>query len=249
MRAPKILAVASSIDLGFRYGCTPAWWQLWKGMYEEGVDLVLAPYRGRPIESPWWRVADNPTYREGESFALARDTLARLKGDSSPPPGRGGPRGRARRPGDARGDLALGDTALAEAPRPARRARAARRGHRLHRPDGAPARHPDVPAREARRARRLLRRRPADEPARVRRHGHRLQLVPRRRPVRVRPDRRQLRRRARAAARARCASRRSGLLGRRPRLLRAARGREGDGRLLLRLRRQVPARLDAGDGR
>jgi hypothetical protein len=81
-RAPKILAVASSIDLSFRYGCTPAWWQLWKGLHEEGVDLVLAPYRGRPIESPWWRVAENPTYREGESFALARDTLARLKGDS-----------------------------------------------------------------------------------------------------------------------------------------------------------------------
>jgi glycosyltransferase involved in cell wall biosynthesis len=81
-RAPKILAVASSIDLSFRYGCTPAWWQLWKGLHEEGVDLLLTPYRGRPIESPWWRVADNPTYREGESFAFARDTVARLKGDS-----------------------------------------------------------------------------------------------------------------------------------------------------------------------
>jgi hypothetical protein len=80
-RAPKILGVASSIDLGFRYGCTPAWWQLWKGLHEEGVDLVLTPYRGRPIESPWWRVAENPTYREGESFAFARDTVARLKGD------------------------------------------------------------------------------------------------------------------------------------------------------------------------
>ncbi|HZU20850.1 MAG TPA: glycosyltransferase [Gaiellaceae bacterium] len=81
-RAPKIVALASSIDLSFRYGCTPAWWQLWKGMYEEGVDLVLAPYRGRAIESPWWRVAANPTYHEGEAFAFARDALARLKGDS-----------------------------------------------------------------------------------------------------------------------------------------------------------------------
>jgi len=81
-RAPKIVDLVSSIDLGFRYGCTPAWWQLWKGLYEEGADLLLAPYRGRPIESPWWRVAGNPTYREAESFAFARDTLARLKGDS-----------------------------------------------------------------------------------------------------------------------------------------------------------------------
>src|SRR5439155_11079454 len=82
MRGPKILAVVSSIDLDFRYGCTPAWWQIWKALYEEGAELILTPYRGRPIESPWWRVAENPTYREGESFAFARDTLARLRGDT-----------------------------------------------------------------------------------------------------------------------------------------------------------------------
>jgi glycosyltransferase involved in cell wall biosynthesis len=78
----KILAVASAIDLDFRYGCTPAWWQLWKGLYEEGVDLVVTPYRGRPVESPWWRTAPNPTYVEGESFARLRDLAARVKGDS-----------------------------------------------------------------------------------------------------------------------------------------------------------------------
>ncbi len=81
MKAPKILAVASAIDLDFRYGCTPAWWQIWKGMYEAGVDLVVTPYRGRPVESPWWRVAPNPTYREGESYQALRNVLARMKGD------------------------------------------------------------------------------------------------------------------------------------------------------------------------
>src|SRR5436305_10891536 len=81
MRAPKILAVASAVDLDFRYGCTPAWWQLWKGMYETGVDLIVTPYRGRPVESPWWRTAPNPTYREGEAYARARSIAARLKGD------------------------------------------------------------------------------------------------------------------------------------------------------------------------
>src|SRR6266581_593041 len=81
MRAPKILAVASAIDLDYRYGCTPAWWQLWKGMYEAGVDLVVTPYRGRPVEAPWWRVARNPTFREGESYEAVRGALARLKGD------------------------------------------------------------------------------------------------------------------------------------------------------------------------
>ena len=81
MPAPKILAVASAVDLDFRYGCTPAWWQLWKGMYEAGADVIVTPYRGRPVESPWWRTAPNPTYREGESYQAARDLLARLKGD------------------------------------------------------------------------------------------------------------------------------------------------------------------------
>jgi hypothetical protein len=81
VKAPKILAVASAADLDFRYGCTPAWWQLWKGLYEAGVDLIVTPYRGRPIESPWWRTAPNPAYLEGESFARARDAWARLKGD------------------------------------------------------------------------------------------------------------------------------------------------------------------------
>ena len=81
MKAPKILAVASAVDLDFRYGCTPAWWQLWKGMAEAGIDLIVTPYRGRPVESPWWRTAPNPMYREAEAFAAARDTVARLKGD------------------------------------------------------------------------------------------------------------------------------------------------------------------------
>ncbi|MDX6451171.1 MAG: hypothetical protein QOH16_1220 [Gaiellaceae bacterium] len=82
MRTPKLLVAASAVDLDFRYGCTPAWWQLWKGLYEEGADLVVTPYRGRPVESPWWRTAPNPTYVEGESFARARDLVARLKGDA-----------------------------------------------------------------------------------------------------------------------------------------------------------------------
>ncbi|MDX6469588.1 MAG: hypothetical protein QOF75_1391, partial [Gaiellaceae bacterium] len=81
MKPPKILAVASAVDLDFRYGCTPAWWQLWKGMAEAGIDLVVTPYRGRAIESPWWRTAPNPLYREAEAFAAARAAAARLKGD------------------------------------------------------------------------------------------------------------------------------------------------------------------------
>src|SRR5438309_589148 len=81
MSAPKIVAAASAVDLDFRYGCTPAWWQLWKGLYEAGCDLIVTPYRGRPVESPWWRTEPNPCYREGEAFARVRDLVARSKGD------------------------------------------------------------------------------------------------------------------------------------------------------------------------
>jgi spore maturation protein CgeB len=81
VKSPKILAVASAIDLDFRYGCTPAWWQLWKGLYETGVDLIVTPYRGRALESPWWRTAPNPLYREAEVYASARSLAARLRGD------------------------------------------------------------------------------------------------------------------------------------------------------------------------
>ena len=82
MKAPKILAVASAVDLDFRYGCTPAWWQLWKGLYQAGCDLIVTPYRGRPVDAPWWRTYPNPCYREGELFASARDAVARLKRDT-----------------------------------------------------------------------------------------------------------------------------------------------------------------------
>jgi glycosyltransferase involved in cell wall biosynthesis len=81
VKGPKILAVASAVDLDFRYGCTPAWWQLWKGLHEAGCDLIVTPYRGRPVESPWWRTAPNPCYREGETFAALRDFAARFRGD------------------------------------------------------------------------------------------------------------------------------------------------------------------------
>ena len=80
-RRPKILAVASAVDLDFRYGCTPAWWQLWKGLYQAGCDLIVTPYRGRAVESPWWRTEPNPCFREAEAFATARAAVARLRGD------------------------------------------------------------------------------------------------------------------------------------------------------------------------
>ena len=211
MRAPKILAVASAVDLDFRYGCTPAWWQLWKGLCEEGVDLIVTPYRGRPIESPWWRTAPNPTYVEGESFARARDVVAKLKGDAY-----------LRRAEDNPED-GLGDRMTREViwrwvtPRWQKHLESL---IERERPDAVivftvPMAHlrgiPSALRAQVRHPGRLLRRRRADEPAGVRRHGHGLQLVPRGRSVRVRPAASRTRRAASSgcASSARAAQRRS----------------------------------------
>ena len=114
-------------------------------MYEAGVDLVVTPYRGRPVESPWWRTAPNPTYREGESYqAAARRARARSRATATCAAPRTSPEESRARPAHARDDLALGDAALEAAPRAAGRAREARRGDRLHGPDGALPRHPDA---------------------------------------------------------------------------------------------------------
>ena len=79
MKAPKVLAVASAVDLDFRYGCTPAWWQLWRALAETGVDLIVTAYRGRAVDSPWWRTIPNPLYREAELYAAGRGLAARLR--------------------------------------------------------------------------------------------------------------------------------------------------------------------------
>lgn len=78
---PKLLCVASAVDFEYRYGCTPAWWQLWKALHLEGVQLLVAPYRGRPIETVWWRSAPNPAYYEGQSYSNARELRASLLGE------------------------------------------------------------------------------------------------------------------------------------------------------------------------
>lgn len=74
----KLLIVVSSLDLTQPFSATPAWWQLLKALYEEGHEVIAAPYQGPPIESLWWRAEDNPAKFFGDSFLLARNTIKRL---------------------------------------------------------------------------------------------------------------------------------------------------------------------------
>jgi spore maturation protein CgeB len=51
---------------------------LWKGLYEAGVDLIVTPYRGRAVVSPWWRTYENPLFAEAETFAKVRAVAGRF---------------------------------------------------------------------------------------------------------------------------------------------------------------------------
>jgi spore maturation protein CgeB len=68
----KLLVVASSLDLRAPLSSTPSWWQLLEAIAEQGVELVVAPYQGPPIESPWWTAAANPCQLEGDLVGLAK---------------------------------------------------------------------------------------------------------------------------------------------------------------------------------
>jgi glycosyltransferase involved in cell wall biosynthesis len=68
----KLLVVASSLDLRAPLSATPSWWQLLKALAEQGVQLVVAPYQGPAIESPWWTAAANPCQREGDAIRVLK---------------------------------------------------------------------------------------------------------------------------------------------------------------------------------
>lgn len=74
----KILAVCSSLDLRYPFSCTPSWWQMFKGLYEIGVEVVAIPYQSYGIESLWWKVYDNPAQLEGAGFATVRRFMRRF---------------------------------------------------------------------------------------------------------------------------------------------------------------------------
>ena len=74
----KLLLVVSSLDLQQPFSATPAWWQLMKGLFEIGVEVIATPYQGAPIESLWWRALPNPARWQGELFKALRDASRRL---------------------------------------------------------------------------------------------------------------------------------------------------------------------------
>jgi hypothetical protein len=74
----KLLFIVSSLDLTKPFSATPSWWQLLKGLYEVGADVLATTYQGPAIESLWWRALPNPVQREGDLFKALRDTFRRV---------------------------------------------------------------------------------------------------------------------------------------------------------------------------
>jgi len=81
----KLLVVVSSLDLTQPFSSTPSWWQLLKGLYELGIEVIAAPYQGPMIETLWWRGLPNPCQAEGDLFKSARGVLRRWGRHSGAP--------------------------------------------------------------------------------------------------------------------------------------------------------------------
>lgn len=64
----KILVVCSTLDLQYKLGCTPSWWQLLKALHETGNEVIAVPFLGDSIESLWWRCYPNPCATESKIF-------------------------------------------------------------------------------------------------------------------------------------------------------------------------------------
>ena len=64
----KVLVICSTLDLNYKLGCTPSWWQLLKALHETGNEVIAVPFLGDPIESLWWRCYPNPCAAESKLY-------------------------------------------------------------------------------------------------------------------------------------------------------------------------------------
>jgi glycosyltransferase involved in cell wall biosynthesis len=62
----KVLVVCSTLDLQYKLGCTPSWWQLLKALHETGNEVIAVPFLGNPVESLWWHCYPNPCATESK---------------------------------------------------------------------------------------------------------------------------------------------------------------------------------------
>lgn len=63
----------------------PSWWQLLKGLYELGCEIVVVPYVGGRVESLWWKSYQNPCKLESSivNYLIRKRTSSRASGSFS----------------------------------------------------------------------------------------------------------------------------------------------------------------------
>lgn len=75
----KILAICQSLDLSEKeLGITPAWWQILKGLHEEGNEILAVPYFNRAVESLWWTTHENPNLWKNKLYNSVENLASSL---------------------------------------------------------------------------------------------------------------------------------------------------------------------------
>jgi glycosyltransferase involved in cell wall biosynthesis len=74
----KVLIICSTLDLKYKLGCTPSWWQLFKALHETGNEVIVVPYLGDPVESLWWRTYPNPCASESKCYNYLLDCRKKI---------------------------------------------------------------------------------------------------------------------------------------------------------------------------
>jgi Glycosyl transferases group 1 len=72
----KFLMAVSAIDLAEKPAATLSWWSLFRALNELGQEVVVMPFLGKSVQSPWWKPWNNPSkklssfmYSEGRSLS------------------------------------------------------------------------------------------------------------------------------------------------------------------------------------
>lgn len=82
-RRLKLTFIVGTIDLSLKNGCTPAWWQLFSALHQQGHELTVIPYVGREIHSLWWSTYKNPSYWQSVLFLQLNELLTYKKKKNS----------------------------------------------------------------------------------------------------------------------------------------------------------------------
>ena len=60
------MVLCPTLDMKKPFSATPYIQQLLKGFNDQNCDVLVIPYSGKSISSPWWTCYQNPNYGKSE---------------------------------------------------------------------------------------------------------------------------------------------------------------------------------------